>query len=46
MFLPSVYEQEKIGNFLKKIDELIGKQNKKINELKIRKQGFLQKMFI
>ena len=46
MFLPSVYEQEKIGNFFKKIDELIGKQNKKINELKIRKQGFLQKMFI
>lgn len=39
-------EQEKIGNFFSKLDELINKQNQKIDGLKIRKKGFLQKMFV
>ena len=39
-------EQEKIGNFFTKFDELIEKQNQKIDGLKKRKKGFLQKMFI
>ena len=39
-------EQNKIGNFFTKFDELIEKQNQKIDELKKRKQGFLQKMFV
>lgn len=39
-------EQNKIGNFFTKFDELIEKQNKKIDGLKKRKQGFLQKMFV
>ena len=39
-------EQNKIGNFFTKFDELIEKQNQKIDGLKKRKQGFLQKMFV
>ncbi|WP_437268957.1 restriction endonuclease subunit S [Staphylococcus aureus] len=39
-------EQEKIGNFFTKFDELIEKQNQKIDGLKKRKRGFLQKMFV
>src|SRR5699024_7570753 len=39
-------EQNKIGNFFTKFDELIEKQNQKIDELKKRKQGFIQKMFV
>src|SRR5699024_9527115 len=44
--IPSYKEQNKIGNFFTKFDELIEKQNQKINGLKKRKKGFLQKMFI
>ena len=39
-------EQEKIGDFFSKLDELINKQNQKIDRLKSRKKGFLQKMFV
>src|SRR5699024_4991296 len=39
-------EQNKITNFFTKFDELIEKQNQKIDVLKKRKQGFLQKMFV
>lgn len=39
-------EQEKIGNFFTKFDELIEKQNQKIDGLKKRKRGFLQQMFV
>ncbi|MDW3973602.1 restriction endonuclease subunit S [Staphylococcus saprophyticus] len=39
-------EQEKIGNFFAKFDELIEKQSSKIGVLKQRKKGFLQKMFV
>ncbi|WP_065367539.1 restriction endonuclease subunit S [Staphylococcus equorum] len=44
--LPSIEEQKKIGSFLNKLDELINKHNQKIDGLKKRKKGFLQKMFV
>ena len=39
-------EQEKIGNFFEKQDNLIEKQSYKVELLKKRKQAFLQKMFV
>ena len=44
--LPDIKEQHKIGNFFNECDELIEKQNQKIDLLKERKKSFLQKMFI
>ena len=44
--LPTKQEQEKIGTFFDKIDNLIELQTNKIELLKQRKQGLLQKMFI
>ena len=46
IMLPSVEEQEKIGDFFNELDELIEKQSSKIGVLKQRKKGFLQKMFV
>lgn len=46
IMLPSVEEQEKIGDFFNELDELIEKQSNKIKLLKERKKGFLQKMFV
>lgn len=43
--IPSKEEQEKIGIFFLKFDELIDTQRKKIEVLKKQKNGFLQKMF-
>lgn len=43
---PEIREQQKIGDFFRKIDELIEKQSEKIEVLKMRKKGFLQKMFV
>lgn len=39
--IPNYYEQQKIGDFFNKLDEIINNQSKKINTLKLRKQGFL-----
>ncbi|MCD8907577.1 restriction endonuclease subunit S [Staphylococcus arlettae] len=39
-------EQQKIGDFFKKVDELIETQFSKVELLKERKKGFLQKMFV
>src|SRR5699024_3249427 len=39
-------EQNKISNFFNKFDELMEKQYQKIDGLKKRKKGFLQKMFV
>jgi len=39
-------EQEEIGNFFEKQDNLIEKQSDKVDLLKDRKKGFLQKMFV
>ena len=44
--IPCLEEQKKIGDFLVKIDKLIENQSKKIDCLKQRKQGLLQKMFV
>ncbi|MBN6836937.1 restriction endonuclease subunit S [Staphylococcus epidermidis] len=44
--LPSIEEQRKIGVFLNKLDKLIRKQYNKIEVLKQRKKGLLQKMFV
>ncbi|WP_381403542.1 restriction endonuclease subunit S [Staphylococcus epidermidis] len=44
--VPYIEEQIKIDNFFNKIDTLILKQVKKIELLKQRKQGLLQRMFI
>ncbi len=46
IMLPSIEEQEKIGDFFSKIDNFIEKQSYKVELLKKRKQGFLQKMFV
>ncbi|MCG2433815.1 restriction endonuclease subunit S [Staphylococcus epidermidis] len=44
--LPCREEQKKIGKFLDKVEILIEKQSTKIDLLKQRKQGLLQKMFV
>ncbi len=44
--LPGYEEMVKITDFLSKVDKLIEKQNQKIDGLKERKKGFLQKMFV
>ncbi|ALM58396.1 MULTISPECIES: restriction endonuclease subunit S [Staphylococcus] len=44
--LPITEEQEKLGNFFDKQNSLIEKQSNKVELLKERKKGFLQKMFI
>ena len=44
--LPCKEEQTKIGNFLDKVEILIEKQTNKVESLKQRKQGLLQKMFV
>lgn len=44
--VPNFEEQLKVGRFLNSFDKLIEKQVSKIELLKQRKQGFLQKMFV
>lgn len=44
--MPVLKEQEKIGSFFKKIDQLINKQKEKVEILQKNKNGFLQKMFV
>ena len=44
--IPFLEEQQKIGDFFNDFDILIEKQSQKIDLLKQRKQGFLQKMFV
>lgn len=46
IYLPILEEQNKISNFFTKFDERIENQNQKIDGLKNRKKGFLQKMFV
>lgn len=45
-YFPKNDEQEKIGEFFKKIDEVIVLQEKKIELLQEQKKGFMQQMFI
>ncbi|PTK65102.1 restriction endonuclease subunit S [Staphylococcus haemolyticus] len=44
--VPKLQEQHKIANFLSELDNLIDNQTEKIELLKERKKGFLQKMFV
>lgn len=46
IYLPYIEEQDKIGNFFSNLDKSIIKQLNKIELLKERKKGFLQKMFV
>ncbi|TPR41149.1 restriction endonuclease subunit S [Apilactobacillus micheneri] len=42
---PNLNEQQKIGSFFAKLDQLINLQSKKVEQLKKLKRGYLQKMF-
>lgn len=44
--LPSIETQQKIGNFFKTIDDLIEKQNEKLEAYQQMKKALLQKMFV
>lgn len=45
IMMPNSYEQDKVGNFLKKIDNIVTLHQRKINILKRIKQNFLLKIF-
>ncbi|NGT63872.1 restriction endonuclease subunit S [Clostridium perfringens] len=45
IFLPSLQEQEKIANFLSKVDSIIEKQGKKVEYWNLYKKGMMQKIF-
>ncbi|MDY4003216.1 MAG: restriction endonuclease subunit S, partial [Ligilactobacillus saerimneri] len=45
VFLPSLEEQHKVGNFFKQLDSLIALHQRKLDHLKEQKKGLLQKMF-
>lgn len=45
IFIPKSLEQEKIGAYFHKIDNLITLHQRKLNHLKDKKKGLLQKMF-
>ncbi len=44
--LPSLQEQEKIANFLSKVDSIIEKQEKKVEYWNSYKKGMMQKIFL
>ncbi|MCE4994342.1 restriction endonuclease subunit S [Staphylococcus xylosus] len=44
--IPSPSEREKISDFFSELDYLINMHSQKIDNMKLRKQGFLQKMFV
>ena len=46
VYLPGKSEQEKIGSFFQQLDETIALHQRKLDLLKERKKGFLQKMFV
>ena len=43
---PHICEQQKIGEFFKKLDDLIAKNERELELLQETKKGFLQKMFV
>ena len=43
--LPSLQEQERISNFLNKVDKIIEKQDEKVKNLEKYKKGMMQKIF-
>ena len=46
IYIPVQEEQSKIVNFILKIDKIVDKENKKLEELKLWKKGLLQQMFV
>lgn len=44
--IPNIKEQEKIANFLSNIDNIIEKEDEKLEELKKWKKDLLQQMFV
>lgn len=46
IYLPSLDEQYKIGEFFRQLDEVIELKEKELEALKETKKGFLQKMFV
>ncbi|ANK63645.1 hypothetical protein AYR56_12465 (plasmid) [Loigolactobacillus backii] len=44
--VPTLLEQQKIGNFFKELDSTIALHQRKLDLLKEQKKGFLQKMFV
>lgn len=46
LLIPSFEEQQQIGSFLSKLDQMINDQSDKIEALKQQKKAYLQKMFI
>ncbi|KOY78255.1 Type I restriction modification DNA specificity domain protein [Apilactobacillus kunkeei] len=46
LMLPTNSEQQQIGKFFSKLDQLINNQSKKIEDLKQQKKSYLQKIFI
>ncbi|WP_211656161.1 restriction endonuclease subunit S [Planococcus alpniumensis] len=45
LFIPTIEEQNKIGEFFTQLEETIALHHQELNTLKQTKQGFLQKMF-
>ena len=43
--MPSIQEQERIANFLTKVDRIIEKQDEKVKKLENYKKGMMQKIF-
>lgn len=46
IYLPSKEEQNKIANFLSKVDSIVEKEKEKLEELRVWKKGLLQGMFV
>ena len=46
VFLPSLEEQHKVGNFFKQLDSLIALHQRKLNHLKLLRKSLLQQVFI
>ncbi|MBZ4025953.1 restriction endonuclease subunit S, partial [Ligilactobacillus salivarius] len=44
--VPSLKEQQKIGNFLSDLDSLITLHQRKLEHLELMKKGLLQQMFV
>ena len=45
ILIPSIEEQEQVGNFFKQLDDTIALHQRELDLLKEQKKGFLQKMF-
>lgn len=46
LYLPTIKEQQAIGEFFKKLDDSITNQQQKLAKLKAMKQAYLQEMFV